>query len=330
MPTFEILTGPSISERGMTYLVSDAKLHRGKHTTTDAPYGSITYNQEKGRMPLEWENEDKFLVWLAAEEHVQTIKLIVSVTEESDSPNWWAQHTYRCLQEFLGSKQDRETVHEWDWKIPSMKMGCQCCLIIKKYLQTKTILRKYDGQHDHLLSDENLRYLRLLHKIWSLVMDMICKGTDPEAIVSHSLNTSFPSQQPLQLKHIRESCKQTECNYHITTCDISCLRRIVENDKICLDPNNAISVRLWVMKLQQCSAKAVLKDKLDPPPEGSGLSSDTFVLCIQTEFQRDCFCALSSDFLSIDATHNTTQYAGVQLFTLIVRDAWGHSVLCGA
>jgi hypothetical protein len=330
MPTFEIPTGPSISERGTTYLVSDTKLHCGKCTTTDAPYGSITYNWEKGRMPLEWENEDKFLVWLAAEEHVQMIKLIVSVTEESDSPNWRARHMYRCLQEFSGGKQDRETVHEWDQKIPSMKTGCQCRLIIKKYLQTETILGKYDSRHNHPLGDENLRYLRLSHKIRSLVMDMIREGTDPEAIMSHSLNTSFPSQRPLQLKHIHESCKRMECNYHITTCDISCLRRIVENDKIRLDPNDAISVRLWVTKLQQCGAKAVLKDKLDPPPEGSGLLSDTFVLCIQTEFQRDRFRALCSDFLSIDATHNTTQYAGVQLFTLIVRDAWGHSVLCGA
>jgi hypothetical protein len=114
------------------------------------------------------------------------------------------------------------------------------------------------------------------------------------------------------------------------TRDISHLRRIVENDKIRLDPNDAISVRLWVMKLQQCGAHAVLKDKLDPPPVGSGLSNDTFVLCLQTEFQRDHFRALGSDFLSIDATHNTTQYAGVQLFTLIVRDQWGCGALCGA
>ena len=81
--------------------------------------------------------------------------------------------------------------------------------------------------------------------------------------------------------------------------------------------------------LQQSGAKVVLKDKLDPPPEGSGLSQDTFVLCIQTEFQRDHFQELGSNFLSINATHNTTQYAGVQLFTLIVRDQWGHGTLCG-
>jgi hypothetical protein len=103
----------------------------------------------------------------------------------------------------------------------------------------------------------------------------------------------------------------------------------VENDEIRLDKNDAISLRLWVMKLWQCSAEAVLKDKRDPPPEESGLSNNTFVLCIQTQFQRDHFQALGFNFLSIDATHNTTQYAGVLLFTLIVRDLWGNGALCG-
>jgi hypothetical protein len=153
MPTFEIPTGPSITKRGTTYLVSQAKMCCGKRATTDAPYGSITYDREKGRMPLEWENEDKFLVWLAAEEHVQTIKLIVSVTEESDSPNWRAQRTYRCSREFSGGKQDQENKHEWDWKIPSMKTGCQCRLIIKKYPQTETILGKYDGCYGYTKKD---------------------------------------------------------------------------------------------------------------------------------------------------------------------------------
>ena len=192
MPSFEIPTGPSISERGTTYLVSDAKLRRGKRPTTTAPYGSITYDREKGTMPLEWENEDEFLVWLAAEEHMKTIKFIVSVTEQSDSPNWRARRTYRCSREFSGGKLDRENVHQWDRKIPSMKTGCQCRLIIKQYPHTRTILGKYDGQHDHPLGDENLRFLRLSHHIRSLVMDMIREGTDAEAIVSQMLIPELP------------------------------------------------------------------------------------------------------------------------------------------
>jgi hypothetical protein len=106
--------------------------------------------------------------------------------------------------------------------------------------------------------------------------------------------------------------------------DINRLRRIVDNEEIRLDENDAIFVKVWATRLQQEGAAAIVKDKIDPPPPGSGLSQDTFILCIQTEFQRDQFRVIGKDFLSIDATHNTTQYAGLQLFSLIARDHWGH------
>ena len=118
-------------------------------------------------------------------------------------------------------------------------------------------------------------------------------------------------------------------DYYITMRDISRYRRVVVDIEIRLDDNDAISLRLWVLRLQQGGAECVLKDKMDPPPLESGLSPDSFVLCIQTEFQRDRFQALGSNFVCIDATHNTTQYAGLQLFTLLVRDLWGHGTLSG-
>jgi hypothetical protein len=107
------------------------------------------------------------------------------------------------------------------------------------------------------------------------------------------------------------------------------LRRIVENKEIRYDENDAISIRVWIAMIQQDGGDAILKDKLDPLPQESGLSSDDFVLCIQTKFQRDQFRMLGSNFLSIDATHNTCQYKGLQFYTLVVRDLWGHGMLCG-
>lgn len=103
----------------------------------------------------------------------------------------------------------------------------------------------------------------------------------------------------------------------------------MEDIKICLDDNDVISLQLWLLWLQQGSDQCSLKDRVDPPPPESGLSEDSFVMCIQTKFQRECFLALGMNFVSIDATHNTTQYAGLQLFTLLVRDLWGHGTLCG-
>jgi hypothetical protein len=71
--------------------------------------------------------------------------------------------------------------------------------------------------------------------------------------------------------------------------NVTCLRRIVEDDKIRLEDNDVISIKLWVTRLQQGGVEAVLKAKLDPAPPGSNVEDDCFILCLQTQFQRDRF-----------------------------------------
>ncbi|KAH9045983.1 hypothetical protein EDB84DRAFT_1435760 [Lactarius hengduanensis] len=182
MPTFDIPTGPSITERGHDYLVSDAKVRRRKHAIMKPLYGSITYDRKKGEMSLEWANEDEFRTWLAAEEDKNTIKFILSRTEQSNSPNWRARREYKCLREFSGRKTERENTNPRDRKIPSMKTGCRCLLSVKLYPHTETIPGKYKAQHDHALGKDNLRFLRLSDNIKKLVMEMVYTGMGSQAI----------------------------------------------------------------------------------------------------------------------------------------------------
>jgi hypothetical protein len=93
----------------------------------------------------------------------------------------------------------------------------------------------------------------------------------------------------LQMNHVHESYQKTDWDYYITMCDITHLCHIMEDDKICLDNNDAISTWLWVTWLQQDGEEAILKDKGDPPPPGSGVEDDCFILCVQTKFQREHF-----------------------------------------
>jgi hypothetical protein len=163
-----------------------AKMHHGKHPVKPL-YGSLAYDHQKGDM-LEWLSEDKFQEWLIAEEHQKAIKLIVSHTAELDSPNWRAHHVFRCSCEPSGGKTDQENKHNRDWKIPSKKTSCKCQLIVKQYPNTETILGKYEGEHDHMLGNNNLEFLRLSNKVWNLVMDMVDMGMGSQAIVSESFN----------------------------------------------------------------------------------------------------------------------------------------------
>ena len=81
---------------------------------------------------------------------------------------------------------------------------------------------------------------------------------------------------------------------------------------------------MWLDVLRLEGANTFCKDKLDCPPPGSGLSDEVFCLVLQTKFQSEMFRELGNALICIDATHNTTCYSGMPLFTIMARDHWGH------
>ena len=54
--------------------------------------------------------------------------------------------------------------------------------------------------------------------------------------------------------------------------DINHIRQIAEDEKVWLDENDTVSVKIWVTQLQQAGASVILKDKIDTAPAKSGLS----------------------------------------------------------
>src|ERR1700731_4594542 len=99
----------------------------------------------------------------------------------------------------------------------------------------------------------------------------------------------------------------------------------MEAHKIWLNPQDGLSIFLWATWLREEGALLAFKMSCNLPPLGSALAQDAFVMIIQTEYQRKKFRDFGHSFLGIDTTHNTTHYENVSLFTLIIRDDWGHS-----
>ena len=108
--------------------------------------------------------------------------------------------------------------------------------------------------------------------------------------------------------------------------EICRIRKEVQRADIRLDANDAHSTRIWVDKLQSQGDFVYYKNKWDPPPEGSDLANNLFALCIQSKFQKEAYERLGDGFLGIYVTHNVTQYKGIQLFTLMAWDNWGHGM----
>ena len=186
MPTFDIPTGPTVTQGNLAYNVLREEARRAKRRITTPWKGSLAYDRDKAGMTYKGDDNDAFLVWLAAEESAKFIELVVSQIEYSNSPEWRERRVLRCSREFTGGTSDYQNKHQWERKISSKKTGCQCSLTIKRYPQTDVILGKYQDEHDHPLGDDNLRFLRLSGKIRNLVMDMVYIGIDSKAVVSHS------------------------------------------------------------------------------------------------------------------------------------------------
>ena len=71
--------------------------------------------------------------------------------------------------------------------------------------------------------------------------------------------------------------------------DINQISKGLEQDEICLDPKDEISMKLWLDILREEGANTFCKDKLDLPLSGSQLAADLFILFLQTKFQSDTF-----------------------------------------
>ena len=103
------------------------------------------------------------------------------------------------------------------------------------------------------------------------------------------------------------------------------LKRGIESEEIRLHQNDGQSVLEWVEKLRKEGSILGFKSSMDLPPQGSGLAKETFALIIQNDYQREAFAKYGHhSFAGLDATHNTTHYENMSLFTVIVHDHWGH------
>jgi hypothetical protein len=125
---------------------------------------------------------------------------------------------------------------------------------------------------------------------------------------------------------ICNSAPQGSQDRFITLTDVGRLLRVINEEKIRLHPEDAISTRLWIDHIKSDNVNAFYKDKLDQPPSGSRLQPNVYILCMQTRFQLEAFRRLGNGFIGIDATHNITQYQDLLLFTIIARDRWGHGM----
>ena len=101
-------------------------------------------------------------------------------------------------------------------------------------------------------------------------------------------------------------------------------------DGVVKHKNDLLSVSAWVKELREMKYNPVLvfKKQGEEQQENLDISMKDFLLCFQTEFQRDMLIKFGSSVICMDSTHETNCY-DFNLMSLVVVDEYGEGIPVG-
>jgi hypothetical protein len=285
--------------------------------------GGLDSDRESGNFNQIWTGLADFEEWRQKQHKMYSIELLPAKTLRGVNYLW--KRVYKCGREGTGGEKHYQKKNPDQFrKLGSKRTGCTCQVIVKAYPGTDTLLGKYIEDHDHPLGIDNLIYTRVSENAKEKIKELWELGVQPRRIVCNCHFHLWHGLICQQLKSIRSMATDTDRDKYIQMDDINRVARALDRQKIRLDPKDEASIRKWIDILRLEGTNVFYKDKLDRAPLGSGLSEDVFCLVFQTRFQSEMFQRLGNALLCIDATHNTTCYSGLPLFTIMARDHWGH------
>ncbi|XP_070179010.1 uncharacterized protein [Littorina saxatilis] len=153
-------------------------------------------------------------------------------------------------------------------------------------------------------------HLRLSDDLRSLIAAKLQPGIEP-----HKL-----------LTEIQNNITNIDRDTLATRQDILNIRKQYNIPHIQKDAADGMSTHLWVDQLATETDNPIIYYK----PQGQTKDTDTlqendFLLCIQTQFQREMMNRQANKMVCIDSTHKTTQYDFL-LVTLLVKDDYQENV----
>ncbi len=164
-------------------LCLDLDLDNAECPATSRSRGGFTWDWEKGKYILEWENLAEFETWCRDEERIYSIELIVSTTRPGG--RLWSWHQlFVCGRERSGGGTYTKAHPEREPKIGTKKSGCRCAVVIKSYPHTPIVLGRYLAEHDHKIGSANIAYTRLSGMAWERIKTMLIQKVDRKEIVS--------------------------------------------------------------------------------------------------------------------------------------------------
>jgi hypothetical protein len=145
--------------------------------------GSFNYDQERGEYPMEWSDLTAFNAWCWEEELHYSIELILSVVKHR-GPLWTERRVYLCSHQMSGGQKKYEKKNlGWHHKINSKKTSCHCCIAIKLYPHTDTILGNYMNMHVYEIGSANIAYMWMSGIAHEQIRSMLVQRVDHKEII---------------------------------------------------------------------------------------------------------------------------------------------------
>jgi len=288
--------------------------------------GSFEHDFKYGAYPLCWENRCDMEAWMLKEEK-NTVEFIKQKTlhppSKETSMLWHKKQVYVCSRSLSGGKSKYMKKHNWDRAVPTKKLeeGCPCRLTIKTYAYTDKILGKYNNNHSHKTGNSNTRFTRLCKDTRDEIERLLHLGVEPHRVLEQIQGKIYTEENLMGLRG--EGARRSE---FCTRSDVRRIEKMIEEETVRLASQDGASVLKWVGTLREHGHYVEIKASSDDAPSGSGLDKNAFVLIIQMKYQQECWKKHGGRFAGIDVTHNTTHYENMSLFTLLVRDKWGHGM----
>ena len=118
----------------------------------------------------------------------------------------------------------------------------------------------------------------------------------------------------------------------VTKKDITNTRILVKDMAVIRNKEDAVSVDIFVEELRGEPYNPILlyKRQHEVDEQYPSLAEDTFLLAIQTDFQRQLYEQHAHKVVCIDATHGTNAYR-FKLITIMIADDYGqgkHHCIC--
>lgn len=262
---------------------------------------------------LSFANYDDFLVW--------------KTNEEESSMSCFVQHggaiTSSSMIRYRYLYCNRSGIFESKGKgkrsmkmQQSSKMGAMCTAHIKVEENLQSGSCKIQYYSTHVGHKNEFAHLPIPNKLKQDIAAQIKLGVSVDKIMDKMRDVS--GLDTIKRKHL------------VVRQDVLNIKRLVNLDNVQKHVNDQTSVALWVEEARKFAYNPVLVfkpqgEKAAIVGEVDDLCEDSFLLGLQTEYQRDMMQKFGNNCICMDATHGTTVY-DFFLVTVMVLDDYGEGI----